>query len=190
MKIVITGYSGSGKSELMKMLKVEGCNVFMADEYVHQIYQFGEIGYNIIKKEFGLDYINEGEVDRKKLGNLVFNDSTQLEKLNNLIIPLIRKKIESLNNKQKWYVELAIFLNYPNQFKNIFDKVVFVKQDKGIIDKNNAEKFRHIENLPTFCSKVIKNNNKINGFQIDYIVDNSGNLSQLKEEVFKLMKQF
>ncbi|MDE6476999.1 MAG: dephospho-CoA kinase, partial [Mycoplasmoidaceae bacterium] len=93
----------------------------MADEYIHQIYKKNKIGYLKIKKAFGKEYVNSKEVDRKKLGSLVFTNSKYLKKLNNITLPLIRDKIIELKNKKElFFCELAIYINHEKYFKKYF----------------------------------------------------------------------
>lgn len=91
MKICITGKVGSGKTTAIEYLSSLGYTTYIADEYVHSIYKVGAIGYKKIAKSFGKEYVNEVEVDRKKLGKLVFSNPIALEKLNKLLCPLIKK---------------------------------------------------------------------------------------------------
>ncbi|CAB4707231.1 unannotated protein [freshwater metagenome] len=55
----------------------------------------GENGYNEVVAYFGDEILNEGQIDRKKLAEIVFNDSKQLEVLESITHPLIRAKFVS-----------------------------------------------------------------------------------------------
>ena len=128
MLICITGQIGSGKTSVLKEFQNLGFKTFEMDEYIHNIYKKGEIGYQLIKKTFGDLYVNDVEVDRKKLGQLVFNNKEMLDKLNNLTIPIIQQKIIELKKlNDDIFVELGIFLNYEAEFENLFDYVILVK---------------------------------------------------------------
>ena len=111
--ICITGKIGSGKTEASKILIKNGYDVLIMDQYVHEIYKFNKTGYKQIKKHFGQQFVNETEVDRKKLGKLVFSDKKSLNKLNKIMIPIMKKKIESfIENKSISFVELGIYLEH------------------------------------------------------------------------------
>ena len=110
MLICITGQIGSGKTSLLNEFKSLGFKTFEMDKYIHEIYKKNKIGYQLIKKNFGDSYVNEIEVDRKKLGQLVFNDNKKLNKLNSLTIPLIRQKILELKNINEHISYLMIYL--------------------------------------------------------------------------------
>ena len=100
MKICITGKPGSGKTYALEYFQSLGHNVFETDKYINEIYQKNAIGYELIKKTFGDQFVNNHEVDRQKLGRLVFSNEKILKKLSNLINPLIAKKIKSLDSRK------------------------------------------------------------------------------------------
>ena len=136
MLICITGQIGSGKTSLLNEFKSLGFKTFEIDKYIHEIYKKNKIGYQLIKKNFGDSYVNEIEVDRKKLGQLVFNDNKKLNKLNSLTIPLIRQKILELKNiNEHIFVELGIYLKYEKLFNNLFDRIILIKGKSEIETK-------------------------------------------------------
>ncbi len=77
MKLVgLTGGAGSGKSTVAAMLRDLGAVVVDADEATHAVYEPGTPGFEAVVKEFGKDYVKEGRIDRKRLGELVVNDAS------------------------------------------------------------------------------------------------------------------
>ncbi len=188
MIICVTGVSGAGKSTALKIIKDEGLETFEMDRYIHDIYNFNEIGYNLIKKTFGVQYVNEISVDRKKLGRLVFNNEKDLLLLNNVIQPLIISKIEKLAKNKLIFVELAIYLNYLDVFKPYFDEVILICAEQSLITKNNKKKFGHVGKFPT-----INVENSINPIKTPYIdtkliVNNTGTLEQFKINLKKILE--
>ena len=136
MLICITGQIGSGKTSLLNEFKSLDFKTFEMDKYIHEIYKKNKIGYQLIKKNFGDSYVNEIEVDRKKLGQLVFNDNKKLNKLNSLTIPLIRQKILELKNiNEHIFVELGIYLKYEKLFNDLFDHIILIKGKSEIETK-------------------------------------------------------
>ena len=147
MLICITGQIGSGKTSLLNKFKSLGFKTFEMDKYIHEIYKKNKIGYQLIKKNFGDSYVNEIEVDRKKLGQLVFNDNKKLNKLNSLTIPLIRQKILELKNiNEHIFVELGIYLKYEKIFNDLFDRIILIKGKSEIETKK-------LQNLSWFNKK-------------------------------------
>ena len=94
----ITGGAGTGKSEVIKMLQENfgGC-VIMSDEVARELMQKGNISYQLIVEYFGRDILmDDGEIDRKKLADHVFNNKEALEKLNSMTHPYVKNEIRKL----------------------------------------------------------------------------------------------
>ncbi len=94
----ITGGAGTGKSEVIKMLQENfgGC-VIMSDEVARELMQKGNISYQLIVEYFGRDILmDDGEIDRKKLADHVFNNKKALEKLNSMTHPYVKDEIRKL----------------------------------------------------------------------------------------------
>ena len=94
----ITGGAGTGKSEVIKMLQENfgGC-VIMSDEVARELMQKGNISYQLIVEYFSRDILmDDGEIDRKKLADHVFNNKEALEKLNSMTHPYVKDEIRKL----------------------------------------------------------------------------------------------
>ena len=94
----ITGGAGTGKSEVIKMLQQNfgGC-VIMSDEVARELMQKGNISYQLIVEYFGRDILmDDGEIDRKRLADHVFNNKEALEKLNSMTHPYVKDEIRKL----------------------------------------------------------------------------------------------
>src|SRR6266704_6541968 len=75
MKVIgLTGGVGSGKSTVAEMLRELGAIVIDADEATHAVYAPGTPGFDAVVREFGPEYVRDGQVDRARLGRLVFED--------------------------------------------------------------------------------------------------------------------
>jgi len=93
--IALTGGIGSGKSRAATILEEFGAHSISADTLAREVLERGENGYNEVIAHFGDEILNEGQIDRKKLAEIVFNDSKQLEVLESITHPLIRAKFIS-----------------------------------------------------------------------------------------------
>ena len=93
--IALTGGIGSGKSRAAAILEEFGAHSISADKLAREVLERGENGYNEVVAYFGDEILNEGQIDRKKLAEIVFNDSKQLEVLESITHPLIRAKFVS-----------------------------------------------------------------------------------------------
>ncbi len=100
-KIGLTGSIAVGKSFVCDCLRELGCHVLDADQVSRDVVKRGTDGLHQIVRHFGEDVIQlDGELDRKKLGALVFGDESKRKVLNSIVHPLV---IEAQN---KWITGL------------------------------------------------------------------------------------
>ncbi len=98
--IGLTGGSGSGKSSVAQALRKAGARIIDCDKIAHENMKKGGIAYDEIVSAFGSEILVEnGEIDRKKLGGIVFSDKKQLEKLNRITHGHICDRVRELVNK-------------------------------------------------------------------------------------------
>lgn len=94
-RVGVTGGIASGKSNVCFELEKVGAKTINCDRLGHKAYQIGTMAYAAILKEFGSHLVTEkGEIDREKLGKIVFSDKSQLAKLNSIVWPEILKLAE------------------------------------------------------------------------------------------------
>jgi dephospho-CoA kinase len=95
--IGLTGNIATGKSVVRRMLEHLGAYTIDADALVHRAYAKGAPGYQQVLDNFGKWLVNkDGEIDRSKLGNLVFNNPEALAQLEKIAHPLVRQATEIL----------------------------------------------------------------------------------------------
>jgi len=100
--IGLTGGSASGKSSVGKRLAGLGFGVIDCDKLGHQAYMPGEQAYNNIVREFGNQVVSEdGSINRKILGSIVFSDKNKLLQLNSIVWPEI-SRLALMNAKKLW----------------------------------------------------------------------------------------
>lgn len=86
----LTGGIASGKSTVNKTFQAHGIPMIDADQVARQVVQPETYGLTAIVDAFGQEFLQEdGTLDRSKLGNLVFSDKEQMDKLNNIMGKLI-----------------------------------------------------------------------------------------------------
>ena len=95
--IGLTGNIATGKSVVRRMLEHLGAYTIDADALTHRTYAKGAPGYQQVIDKFGKWLVNkDGEIDRSKLGNLVFNDGEAMHQLEVIVHPLVRQACEML----------------------------------------------------------------------------------------------
>ncbi len=180
MIVCITGKIGSGKSTVINQYKKLGYRTLEMDNYIHSIYKPNKIGFELIRKNFGQEYVNNKGVDRKKLGQLVFKSKEKLNKLNTITLPLIKDKILYFK-KQKGiiFIELGIYITNERYFKNCFDLVILVKGKKQTTNqKLNKLEWKGNKSLVNWDVRLSKKTNIL-------VLDNTSSINQLKINVKK-----
>ena len=95
--IGLTGNIATGKSVVRRMLEHLGAYTVDADALSHRAIAKGAPGYQPVLNEFGKWLLDkEGQIDRIKLGRLVFSDSEALGKLEDIVHPLVRQATDML----------------------------------------------------------------------------------------------
>lgn len=175
----ITGGAGTGKSEVIKMLQQNfgGC-VIMSDEVARELMQKGNISYQLIVEYFGRDILmDDGEIDRKKLADHVFNNKEALEKLNSMTHPYVKDKIRKLiaeaeDSGECRFVALESAILLECGYEDICDEFWYVytkpeirrqrmKETRNYSDEKVDSVMRNQQPDEVFfeqCSFVIKNN--------------------------------
>jgi dephospho-CoA kinase len=98
MRVIgVTGNIGSGKSTVCHMLERRGCPVIDADMQAHDTYRRGTAVWRGILSAFGPEVLGpDGEVDRTALGRRVFGDAAARERLNDLVHPATKRRVQQL----------------------------------------------------------------------------------------------
>ena len=183
----LTGNIGCGKSSLSKIFSDNNIDIVDADIIARQIYD----DEKLLKKvydTFGNDIRNEdGSLNRKALGRIVFNDDEKLIQLNKLTHPVIRQnvtnEIEEYKKQNKKIVVLDAALLIESDYLNFVDKLLVITCDEDI----QIERIKKRDNCSTeeALSRIksqMSQENKVK--YADYIIDNSGTIDELKEKAF------
>ncbi len=181
--LCITGGIGTGKTSVLKALEEKGFNALNADRIAKK--ELEKIREKISEK-FGKETVSKQGVDHKNLAKIVFNNKKKLTELNELIHPLVKKKIgEEIKGVKKTAVEIPLL--FESGMEKICDKVVAVycKKEKQIKRKEKTgmkkeEVLKRIEN-----QMKIKEKKK----RADYSIENNGTLKELEEKIDKLLEE-
>ena len=95
LTIGLTGGIGSGKSVVADLLREQGATIIDADRLGHEAYTPNSEAWTQVVAAFGEGILTaEGEIDRRKLGAIVFSDPAQLERLNGIMHPLMAGMVQ------------------------------------------------------------------------------------------------
>lgn len=191
----LTGNIGCGKSSLSKVLMQNNIDVIDADIISRNIFEDKEL-LNLVFENFGENIKNsDGSLNRKALGNIVFNDDQKLVLLNGLTHPKIKEKIlnkiDEIRNIGKSLVVIDAALLIEGGYLDILDKLIVITckesiQISRIQLRDNLTKEQAISRMNSQMSQ----DEKIK--YADYIIDNSGDTNNLKhkaEELIRYMKE-
>lgn len=129
MQIIgITGGIGSGKSTVARIFSLLGIPVYSADDAAKEIMVKDLQLIEEIKAHFGAEsYLPDGSLNRKYIANIVFNDKSQLEKLNSIVHPATIRDSEAWARKQRSpYVIKEAALMFESESFHHVDKVIGV----------------------------------------------------------------
>jgi dephospho-CoA kinase len=108
--IGLTGGIGSGKSTVSDMLRAKGAAVVYADLVGHEVYRPGTAVWDEVVAAFGRDVLAaDQEIDRRKLGSIVFADPEARRRLNAITHPPMRRLMaERLDDLRRQGVRVAV----------------------------------------------------------------------------------
>lgn len=178
--IGITGSSGAGKSTVCDILQEEyQVKVINADKIAKELSKRGTSYLDEIIEKFGQDIVDEnGELKRKKLAEIIYNNSEKRKLLNLCTFKYIKKEIKSKINRTK-KENVTIIIDAPLLFECGLDEfcnfIVGVISQKDIqierivardnVDYESAEKRIDAQEENNFfkekCDFIIENNNDI-----------------------------
>ena len=102
LTIGLTGGIGSGKSEVADILRELGAQVIDADLVGHETYRRGEPAWDQVVEAFGSGVVGQdGEIDRGRLGRIVFGDPGSLKRLTDIVWPRIREGLEKRITRER-----------------------------------------------------------------------------------------
>ena len=190
MKLIIgiTGSIGTGKSTVSNLIKAEGYPIIDTDSIVHDIYKKDLGLIKKLVKEFGDGILTKTKnIDRKKLGEIVFGDKDKLRKLNELVHPLVKEKTLKMIEKLD---DGLIFLDVPLLFETDFYKlcdytvVVYADMDNQIWRIMARDKV----DFPTALKKIYSQMSLQEKIELaDFIIDNSHSIGDLPWQVKQLI---
>jgi dephospho-CoA kinase len=186
----LTGGIGCGKSTVARLFKSGDCLVIDADLLAHQILSPGTAVYRKTVKAFGANILQaDKSVDRFKLAQVVFAAPQALVKLNRIIHPeLIRRIKQLIFSTQKRIIILDAALIVEAGLVDLVDKLVVVKAQKEQQIRRGRQKLGLTrKQMMQRIKSQISQNKKLRF--ADFIIDNSGRLSETKKQVSKIRRQ-
>ncbi|MCM3629066.1 dephospho-CoA kinase [Paenibacillus glycanilyticus] len=188
MKIGLTGGIATGKSTVAAMLVERGAMLVDADQVAREVVMPGEPALEAVASLFGQAVIHtDGTLDRKALGGIVFNNTELLERLEGILHPAIRsrmqKRIREYEEQNPHQLVVAdIPLLYETGQVELYDgiMVVYVPQQlqlKRLMERNGLAEEEAVRRIGLQMDIEQKRN------RADWVIDNSGSLEETRRQV-------
>ena len=190
----LTGGIASGKSTVSEYFRTFGIPIIDADKVAHDVMRAGQPVVREIAETFGEEVIfPNGEIDREKLGQIVFKDSDKRKQLDNLVRAEIRDEIERgikiLVDENKPLIILDIPLLFEANYEKMVDEVMVVyvdttTQKERLLNRNkdltSEDADNRIQSQMPLKDKAEK---------ADVVIDNNGTIDASRKQVEKWLKE-
>jgi len=182
LKVAITGNIGSGKSTFSKFISELGYPVLFADDISNEILDNDpEVSSRVIEN-FGAGAFTENKINKKYLADVVFSNPKKLKKLNSILHPIVRTKIEKLSDELLKKINIVFIeaaLIYEAEIENLFNYVVLITADKNIRMERviSAKNITEEEFLKRDANQI---NEELKKEKADFIFSNNTTIDELK----------
>jgi dephospho-CoA kinase len=190
--LALTGGIAGGKTTVANFFEKLGAVVLDADREAHQCYAPGTELFKELQKRYGAAIVSAGQIDRHRLGEIVFADATERKWLESKTHAWTQARIaeklaeHSRNNPPLVLVEAA--LHVETGYYGKFDGLIVVYLPEAL----SVERLKKRDGLSTkqACLRLasqmpIEEKKKL----ADWIIDNSGSLEETREQVERLYKE-
>lgn len=190
--IGLTGGIASGKSTVSELLSVFGFKVVDADKAAREAVKKGSKGLAQVREVFGDEAIDEnGEMNRRYMGDLVFNHPEKRLELNAIIHPIVRDIMEEEKQeylKQGYNVIMDIPLLFENELENTVDEVWVVYTSESIqMDRLMQRNNLSLEDAKARVYSQISIDKKSR--MADHVIDNLGDKLELRQNLERLLEE-
>lgn len=185
--VAVTGSIGCGKTTISDLLREQGFLVYDIDKWVKYLY-YKRNFLSVIKTHFS--QVFDGDIfNKRKLRELVFDNSKKLKELESLIHPYLEKRLRKIirTNKNKGIVFCDIALLFEMGWNKYFDYVILADVDKEqqkkrvmIRDNISEEDFYKIDNIQ--LSMNMKRE------KVDFIVNTGISLKKLRKNIIDVVR--
>ena len=188
--IGLTGSIATGKSTAAKIISELGYRVIDADKVAHSLMLQGGVNYKLVVEYFGTQILGDDlEIDRSKLGELVFSSKERLEMLNKLTHDNI---FHEINVIIKEIDEDVIFVEIPLLIELLLESKLKIELDQiWLVYVDSDEQIKRLMNRNSFtyeeAEKRVKSQIEV-GLKkkySDYIIENDKDLSHLKDQIIE-----
>jgi len=189
----LTGGIATGKSTVSGMLRDAGLPIVDADVVAREVVEPGTTTLEKIKLAFGPSVIDNGVLNRRRLGDIVFSNSQELARLNDIIQPAISRAMADKINFWRMQQVPILILDVPLLFERNYekdgkiDKIIVVTTDEATqLERlklrnqlSDSQARNRIRSQLPLKDKVA---------QADYVIDNNQDQKSLTQQVAALIE--
>jgi dephospho-CoA kinase len=189
MRVIgITGGIGAGKSRVLYLLKeINNAYVVEADKLAKRLMMPGEEVYKRVAEEFPDAVSSDGVLDSRKLAGIIYSDSDELEKLNGIVHPAVKKYIlndieeKRQEGEELYFIEAALLIE--DGYKNICDEMWYVRTDT----ETRISRLIEFRGMDYDSARAVIDNQKPDEYYIansDFVIDNNGSFSETESVIY------
>jgi len=191
MIIGLTGGIGSGKSTVSRLFEKQGFPIVDVDKIAHEIVKPNQAAWKEIVDYFGENILlPNNEIDRKQLGNIIFQDHLKRQKLNEITHPIIISTTLSQIEKLRCTYEHIIVdmpLLFESKRESLFDKIIVVYVDKvlqldRLMQRDQISKETALQKISAQMDLEIKRK------KADIVIYNDQGIENTEKEVIKIIE--
>ena len=181
--IALTGGIGCGKSLAAQYFAELGALVIDADQLARAAIERGSQGFDEVVSFFGDSILNNGDIDRRALGELIFKDAEAKRKLESIVHPFVRREFEeavaSLKSDEVLVYEIPLLVETGAQDR--FDIVVTVESDLENRITRLRQRGMHISEIEGRIAAQATREQRVEA--ADFLIENDGSEDELLRQV-------
>ncbi|MCA0969847.1 dephospho-CoA kinase [Halobacillus litoralis] len=192
--IGLTGSIATGKSTVSNMFKDLNIPVIDADQLSRDVVKPGEPAYQKIVEAFGSRVLqNDGTLDRKKLGSIVFSDGEKRKELNGIVHPEVRKEMirrrDHFVDEKYPAVVLDIPLLYESELTHYVERVLVVYVDEAtqLERLTNRDQSTEEEAMQRIKSQIPISEK---ADRADAVIDNRGTIEESLQQLRDILHEW
>ena len=188
--IGLTGGIGTGKSEAARQLEELGALIISADQVGHEAYTVNTEAWEQVVVTFGNGILQDDkEIDRRKLGGIVFSDPSQLKKLNQIMHPrmarIVSDKIEAFRGQGVDTVVVEAALLFEAGWDSLVEEVWVTDASEEIIigrlrERNGLSEEEAKKRINSQMDRMERIGRS------DFVINNSGDMAELGTTIKEL----
>lgn len=190
--IGLTGGIATGKTTVTQLFEKKRVKIIDADKIYKNLLKNNKIMYNEIVQNFGQEIVSDGQIDRQKLGRIIFSDPIKRDLLNHTTHPFVLEEIKDmLNTYRKRRVKMVVIdipLLYETHLEHWVDLVILVYAPKAVqirrlMERDGLKEKDALQRVEAQMDIEIKKT------KADIVIDNSMSIEHTTHQFQEIYRQ-